>query len=80
MALFPVLDGEKLQGQAVEEHGPVEHWAEERAPISLACPLLAVSLHSKAPSSPQVHLPSLLTQDGQGKAAKKLVICHLRVE
>lgn len=79
MALFPVLDGEKLQGQAVEEHGPVEHWAEERAPVSLACPLLAVSLRSKAPP-PRVHLPPLLTQDGQGKAAKKLVICHLRVE
>ena len=52
VALFPVLDGEKLQGQAVEEHGPIEHWAEERAPISLACPLLAVSLRSKAPPSP----------------------------
>lgn len=81
MVLFPVLDGQKLQGQAVEEHGFIEHWAEERDPISptpLPSPCYILGFQSFLPLLLAHLLP--LTQDGQGKAPQKLVICHLRVE
>lgn len=59
VVLLPVLDGQKVQGQAVEEHGSVEHWVEERAPHESQYPSLATPCHiSGFQSSPLPLAPS----------------------
>lgn len=59
VVLLPVLDGQKLQGQAVEEHGSVEHWAGDRAPHEPQDASLATPCHiSGFQSSPLPLAPS----------------------
>lgn len=58
---------------------PLRTGQRREPPSALPGPSLLCLRIPKLPP-PRVHLPPLLTQDGQGKAAKKLVICHLSVE
>lgn len=58
MSLLSVIDGQKLQGQAVEEHGSIDDWIEERAhQLNIFVPSLTCLRVSKLPLL-VVHLPT----------------------